>query len=142
MKKAVLFLLAGFIGLILTGCAELERVNMDYYGVSGGSSAKAKPGKTGKATCPDCKAPLTYIQDYQRWYCDSEAKYMDEGFDPNKRATPPPPAPKAPPAPPRPAAPAVKDPCPNCGKTLTYIPDYQRWYCDSEGTYMDEGFQP
>jgi len=27
-------------------------------------------------TCPTCGQPLTYIQQYQRWYCDNEKKYV------------------------------------------------------------------
>ena len=26
-------------------------------------------------TCPTCKGPLSYVQQYQRWYCDKEQKY-------------------------------------------------------------------
>jgi hypothetical protein len=26
--------------------------------------------------CPTCGSPLRYIQQYQRWYCDKEAKYV------------------------------------------------------------------
>jgi hypothetical protein len=27
-------------------------------------------------TCPTCGGPLRYIQQYQRWYCDKEKKYV------------------------------------------------------------------
>ena len=27
-------------------------------------------------TCPACGAPIRYIQQYQRWYCDKERKYL------------------------------------------------------------------
>ena len=27
-------------------------------------------------TCPTCGGPLRYIQQYQRWYCDREGKYV------------------------------------------------------------------
>ena len=58
-----------------------------------------------KNACPDCGKSLTYISDYKRWYCESEGKYMDEGYDPAKvvkKLPPPPPAPakKLPPPPP------------------------------------------
>jgi hypothetical protein len=26
--------------------------------------------------CPTCGQPLTYVQQYQRWYCDKEQKYV------------------------------------------------------------------
>ena len=27
-------------------------------------------------TCPTCGSPLRYIQEYQKWYCDKEKKYV------------------------------------------------------------------
>ncbi len=27
-------------------------------------------------TCPYCKSPIRYIQQYQRWYCDNEKRYV------------------------------------------------------------------
>jgi hypothetical protein len=27
-------------------------------------------------TCPACGQPLRYVQQYQRWYCDNEQKYV------------------------------------------------------------------
>jgi sporulation protein YlmC with PRC-barrel domain len=29
-----------------------------------------------KPLCPTCNQPLTYIQQYQRWYCYNEKKYV------------------------------------------------------------------
>jgi sporulation protein YlmC with PRC-barrel domain len=36
-----------------------------------------KPASTPQQTpiCPTCGAPLTYIQQYQRWYCYKDKKY-------------------------------------------------------------------
>jgi sporulation protein YlmC with PRC-barrel domain len=40
----------------------------------------AAPTVTGQQTtppvCPICKGPLTYIQQYQRWYCYKDQKYI------------------------------------------------------------------
>jgi hypothetical protein len=41
---------------------------------------------------------------------------------------------QAPPPPPPPPPPAPV--CPSCGKQLTYIPQYQRWYCYNERKYV------
>ena len=81
MKRLkIIELLAGIcVCLLLVGCAELERVNMDYYGVSAPAGSVSKGGK---ANCPDCGKSLTYVADYKRWYCESEGKYMDEGYNP------------------------------------------------------------
>jgi len=34
------------------------------------------PTATATQTCPTCGGPLRYIQQYQRWYCDKEQKYV------------------------------------------------------------------
>jgi hypothetical protein len=41
------------------------------------AGAPAPPPPPGTAnTCPTCGSPLRYIQQYQRWYCDKEQKYV------------------------------------------------------------------
>ena len=72
----------------------------------------------GSANCPDCSKPLTYVEDYKRWYCESEGKYMDAGFDPNKKKTPPPPPPAAKKLPPPPTGGAKLPPPPTGGTKL------------------------
>jgi sporulation protein YlmC with PRC-barrel domain len=32
--------------------------------------------QTQQPTCPTCGGPLTYIQQYQRWYCYKDKKYV------------------------------------------------------------------
>lgn len=42
-------------------------------------SITAQPAKAAQAaqpTCPTCKGPLSYIQQYQRWYCYKCQKYV------------------------------------------------------------------
>ncbi|MCW4000558.1 MAG: zinc ribbon domain-containing protein [Candidatus Bathyarchaeota archaeon] len=34
------------------------------------------PPPTSTPTCPSCRSPIRYIQQYQRWYCDNEKKYV------------------------------------------------------------------
>jgi hypothetical protein len=34
------------------------------------------PPTPGGQTCPTCGGPLRYIEQYQRWYCDKEKKYV------------------------------------------------------------------
>ena len=36
----------------------------------------AQPVQQAKPLCPTCNQPLTYIQQYQRWYCYNEKKYV------------------------------------------------------------------
>jgi len=35
-----------------------------------------QPQQTQTPTCPTCGGPLTYIQQYQRWYCYKDKKYV------------------------------------------------------------------
>ena len=55
--------------------------------------------------CPTCSRELTYIPQYNRWYC-----YSCRAYSPVARA---------------------KNACPNCGATLRWIDRYERWWCDS-----------
>ena len=34
------------------------------------------PPSQAMQTCPSCGSPLRYIEQYQRWYCDKEKKYV------------------------------------------------------------------
>ena len=42
-------------------------------------SISAQPAQTAQPTqpmCPTCGRPLTYIKEYQRWYCYNDKKYV------------------------------------------------------------------
>jgi predicted RNA-binding Zn-ribbon protein involved in translation (DUF1610 family) len=103
------------------------------------------PPRIGKP-CPTCGRELTFIPDYNRHYCYNCKKYAPLEGKPAVTPSPAPapaveviPAPKPPePAPtPAPAPPpavefvAVKNPCPTCGRELSYIEKYGRFYCYS-----------
>jgi sporulation protein YlmC with PRC-barrel domain len=36
----------------------------------------AQPAQPAQPTCPTCGRPLTYIKEYQRWYCYNDKKYV------------------------------------------------------------------
>jgi sporulation protein YlmC with PRC-barrel domain len=38
--------------------------------------AQPQQAQTQQPTCPTCGGPLTYIQQYQRWYCYKDKKYV------------------------------------------------------------------
>ncbi len=40
-----------------------------------GAAAPPPPAPPGAQVCPTCGGPLTYIQQYQRWYCNKCKKY-------------------------------------------------------------------
>lgn len=58
-----------------------------------------------KRTCPECNKPLTWIKQYQRWYCKRDKMY--------------------------PALPI----CPSCKQPLNWISEYKRWYCYKDKIY-------
>lgn len=145
-------LLGSLICTFLAGCAELERVNLtdaELQAVRSGSSAST--ASSVKNPCPDCGKSLAYADEYKLWFCEKEGKYMAEGYDPAKAAKKlPPPVKKFPtppsavkkfPTPPS-KQPVVKDPCPDCGKSMAYADEYKLWFCESEQKYMPEGFTP
>jgi predicted RNA-binding Zn-ribbon protein involved in translation (DUF1610 family) len=55
--------------------------------------------------CPTCGRELTFVPQYDRWFCYSCRAY----------------APKA----------KAKFACPNCGASLRWIAQYSRWWCDA-----------
>ena len=54
--------------------------------------------------CPRCSRELTYIAQYERWYC-----YSCRAYAPGAKA---------------------KFACPTCGAPLRWISQYERWWCD------------
>jgi sporulation protein YlmC with PRC-barrel domain len=40
------------------------------------SAQPAQPVQAAQPTCPTCGRPLTYIKEYQRWYCYNDKKYV------------------------------------------------------------------
>jgi sporulation protein YlmC with PRC-barrel domain len=41
-----------------------------------GPQPVAQQGQQAAPVCPTCGGPLTYIQQYQRWYCYKDKKYV------------------------------------------------------------------
>jgi len=39
-------------------------------------TAQPQQAQAQQPICPTCKGPLSYIQQYQRWYCYKEQKYV------------------------------------------------------------------
>jgi len=42
----------------------------------GPQTTTPQPQQSQTPTCPTCGGPLTYIQQYQRWYCYKDKKYV------------------------------------------------------------------
>jgi hypothetical protein len=71
----IFYLLGGFLSIMLVG---LRMPMPGIFRFQRTPSAPAPPPPPGMAgqTCPTCGGPLRYIQQYQRWYCDKEQKYV------------------------------------------------------------------
>jgi hypothetical protein len=55
---------------------EIAALNRHMGGVSPQPTAPSPPPSPATPTCSTCGGPLRYIQQYQRWYCDREQKYV------------------------------------------------------------------
>jgi MFS family permease len=71
----IFFMLGGYLSGMLEkgpfampGMFNLSRIQR------GATPPPPPPGAA--MTCPSCGGPLRYIQQYQRWYCDKEQKYV------------------------------------------------------------------
>lgn len=65
-----------------------------------------RPVSRAEHPCPTCGRELTYISQYNRWYCYYCQRYA-------------------------PAAPRSKNACPTCGATMRWIELHRRWWCNS-----------
>ena len=67
------------VGGYLSGMLERKPFAMpsifDLSQMRRGAAAPPPPPSTAM-TCPSCGGPLRYIQQYQKWYCDKEQKYV------------------------------------------------------------------
>ena len=99
-------------------------------------------------SCPNCGRELTYISRYERLYCFSCGRYAPKGYGRDGLAVE---APRPSPTPVSAVAPTVQaartieapkviearpeNVCPTCGRTMRYVKEYQRWWCDAERKY-------
>ena len=62
--------------VILKPSPAVEEITAAPVQPAAATQAAAKPGTTTTPTCPTCNNPLTYISQYQRWYCYKDQKYV------------------------------------------------------------------
>ena len=55
---------------------EIASLNRRLGGPMPQVAAPAPSPTPATPTCPTCGGPIRYIQQYQRWYCDKEQKYV------------------------------------------------------------------
>jgi sporulation protein YlmC with PRC-barrel domain len=62
--------------VILKPSPVVEEIPATIAQPAAAAQAAAKPATTTTPICPTCKNPLTYIPQYQRWYCYKDQKYV------------------------------------------------------------------
>ena len=67
----VIILVTGIIGLIVYLVVRKPETPAPPYGPPPGV-----PPPPPTNACPTCGMPLRYIEQYRRWYCDNERKYV------------------------------------------------------------------
>src|SRR5208283_5432749 len=88
--------------------------------------------KSNQPLCPTCNQSLTWIPQYKRWYCYTDKKYvsvskkkflglMNSSESDNVKTD---------------AQQQTNHLCPTCNQSLTWIPQYKRWYCYTDKKYV------
>jgi hypothetical protein len=70
----IFFLIGGYLAGMLQGMKTPLPSFMKFQFQR--SVVPPPPPLPGSQTCPTCGGPLRYIEQYQRWYCDKEKKYV------------------------------------------------------------------
>jgi hypothetical protein len=70
----VFFLIGGFLAGIMHGMKTQMPSFLKFQFQRGASVPPPPPGTP--TTCPTCGGPLRYVEQYKRWYCDKEKKYV------------------------------------------------------------------
>jgi len=70
----VFFLIGGFLAGMIHGMYMPMPSFLQFQFKSGAPAPPPPPGAA--TTCPTCGGPLRYVEQYKRWYCDKEQKYV------------------------------------------------------------------
>lgn len=58
------------------GAADFIVLKSAQQAIGTAPEAAAQPAQAAQPVCPTCGGPLTYIQQYKRWYCYKDQKYV------------------------------------------------------------------
>jgi MFS family permease len=72
----IFFTLGGYLSGMLEKRPFAMPSMFDLSRIQRGVAAPPPPPPEVASMCPSCGSPLRYIQQYQRWYCDKEKKYV------------------------------------------------------------------
>jgi len=84
--------------------------------------------------CESCRGSLRFIDTYQMWWCDRCEKYLGEKEEPSAQTGTPSYDERRRETDSAPTQPQY--PCRDCGTTLKFVEQYQRWWCDGCGGYV------
>jgi len=71
----IFFPIGGFLAGMMHGM-KMPMPSFLRFQFQRGQAAPPPPPGMAANTCPTCGGPLRYIEQYQRWYCDKEKKYV------------------------------------------------------------------
>ena len=71
----IFFLAGGFLAGMMQGMQMPMPSFLQFQFKRGGPPAPPPPPGA-PTTCPTCGGPLRYVEQYKRWYCDKEKKYV------------------------------------------------------------------
>jgi sporulation protein YlmC with PRC-barrel domain len=60
----------------IQGAGDFVILKIAAQAATAAQPAPAQPAQAAQPTCPTCGRPLTYIKEYQRWYCYNDKKYV------------------------------------------------------------------
>ncbi len=87
------------------------------------------PTQARKSPCPTCRNEMSFIKEYRRWYCDECEDYAPKNYrtrDSRQEQQAPKPEPEE-----------EEYSCSECGAELSYIEEYESWYCYECEEYAD-----
>ena len=72
----IFYPIGGFLPTVFDGLKMPMMGALKFQRAPTAAAPPPPPGAAEAPTCPTCGSPLRYIQQYQRWYCDKEQKYV------------------------------------------------------------------
>ncbi|MGC9367259.1 MAG: zinc-ribbon domain-containing protein [bacterium] len=95
------------------------------------------PRETPELICPQCGNKVRYLEQYDRYWCDTCTEYMAPDFGTEEYLSA---ETESSPSQHTPDKGQTKLICPNCGNEVRYLPQYERYWCDSCADYMSPDF--
>ena len=120
----ILFTVLNFIGLVIVLFVfSLDYKHLSLFGINRDS------GEGGRQLCSICESDLDYVEEYGAWYCSYCQDYQEPLVKKKKK--------KVKSKKTAPKKKAKQASCDHCGDALSYIDEYQQWYCYTCADYRE-----